>query len=225
VLGRGVRSAAAIIGGEADGLAYHVKGLELTAFDPRGAHATALGYAVGNRGADFTSIYARHELTQTPEEAVARYGDERAADSTSPVGKAVMVRRGMIVCAVLDWMGLCKIPVLTIVSDFSLEGEAHLAREVTGLALTSDDLFAIGERIVNAERLLNLRFGATCEDDTLPARFLEEALPDGPHAGSRLCFENMLAEFYEAMDWSPTGVPRSGRLRSLGLERYEVDPT
>jgi len=223
VLGQGVRNAAAAIGDEADGLAYHVKGLELTAFDPRGAFATALGYAVGSRGGDFTSIYARHELTQTREEALERYGDERAADSTSPVGKAAMVRRGMIVCAVLDSIGICKIPILSIVSDYSLEREAELVTQVTGVRTSADDLFTTGERIVTAERLLNLRFGATAADDALPERFLEEALPDGPRAGSRLDLQSMLAEFYQLMGWSSSGVPTLGLLRRLGLLEHAPD--
>src|SRR5690606_30319620 len=56
-LADGVRAAAQRIGGDAAHFAYHTKGLELPGYDPRGAYGTALGYAVSNRGADFTSVY------------------------------------------------------------------------------------------------------------------------------------------------------------------------
>jgi aldehyde:ferredoxin oxidoreductase len=223
LLGRGVREAARVIGRGAERHAYHVKGLELTAFDPRGASAAGLGYAVSNRGGDFTSVYARHEFSLTPAQGEALYGDERASDRTSPVGKAAMVKRSMVICAVLDSIGLCKIPALTLVNEFDLVSEADLVSAVAGMPVTAEELFVIGERIVDIERLCNMRFGAESADDTLPAFFLEEPLLEGAVAGSSIDLETMIAEFYEAMGWSPQGVPTASTLRGLGLEDYSAD--
>lgn len=218
VLGRGVREAARLIGRGAEKYAYHVKGLELTAFDPRGASATGLGYAVSNRGGDFTSVYARHEFSLTPEQAKDLYGEELAADRTSPVGKAPMVKRSMIICAVLDSIGLCKIPALTLVNEFDLVSEAELVSAVAGLPVTPEELFVIGERILNIERLFNMRFGADAGDDMLPDLFLDEPMPEGPAEGSTIDLDTMLREFYAVMGWTEEGVPTDARLRDLGLE-------
>jgi len=57
------------------------------------------------------------------------------------------------------------------VGDFSLEAEAALASALAGLALSPADLLAVGERIVNLERLFNLRHGAGPADDSLPPLF------------------------------------------------------
>ena len=219
LLGRGVREAARVIGRGAEKYAYHVKGLELTAFDPRGASATGLGYAVSNRGGDFTSVYARHEFSLTPAQAKELYGEELAADRTSPVGKAEMVKRSMVICTVLDSIGLCKIPALTLVNEFDLVSEAELVSAVAGLPVSPADLFEIGERILNIERLLNIRFGAGAEDDVLPDFFLDEPMPEGPAAGNTIDLATMLPEFYEAMGWTADGVPSKDRLRKLGLGR------
>ncbi len=223
LLGRGVREAARVIGPEAERYAYHVKGLELTAFDPRGASAAGLGYAVSNRGGDFTSVYARHEFSLTPAQAEALYGDERAADRMSPVGKAAMVKRSMIICAVLDCIGLCKIPALTLVNEFDLSSEAELVSAVAGIPVTPEHLFTIGERIVDIERLFNLRAGADAGDDTLPAVFLDEPLTEGPAAGGTIDLAPMVAEFYELMGWSPEGVPSKRTLHRLHLEEYAAE--
>ncbi len=220
LLGRGVREAARVIGRGAEKYAYHVKGLELTAFDPRGASATGLGYAVSNRGGDFTSVYARHEFSLTPTQAKELYGDELAADRTSPVGKAEMVKRSMVICTVLDSIGLCKIPALTLVNEFDLVSEAELVSAVAGLPVSPADLFEIGERILNIERLLNIRFGAGTEDDALPDFFLDEPMPEGPAAGNTIDLATMLPEFYEVMGWTADGVPSEDRLRKLGLDEY-----
>ncbi|MCL5942391.1 MAG: aldehyde ferredoxin oxidoreductase C-terminal domain-containing protein, partial [Actinobacteria bacterium] len=222
VLGRGVREAARLLGRGAERYAYHVKGLELTAFDPRGAQATGLGYAVSNRGGDFTSVYARHEWSLTPAEARALYGDERAADRTSPVGKALMVKRGMVVCAVLDSIGLCKIPALTLVNEYDLGHEAELVSAVAGMSVTPADLFTMGERILNIERLFNIRFGAGAEDDALPAVFLHEPLGEGPAVGATVALDTMLREFYAAMGWSDEGRPSPARLRQLALDEFLI---
>jgi len=220
LLGKGVREVARVVGRGAERYAFHVKGLEITAFDPRGASATGLGYAVSNRGGDFTSVYARHEWSMTPEQALAMYGDALAADRTSPGGKAEMVRRSMIICAVLDAIGLCKIPALTLVNEYDLGSEAELVSAVTGVATTPDALFRIGERILTVERLFNIRFGLLADDDTLPAVFTDEPLGEGPAAGSMVDLASMRREFYALMGWSERGVPTPVLLERLGLERF-----
>ncbi len=220
MLGAGVREAARRIGRGADRYAFHVKGLELTAFDPRGASATGLGYAVSSRGGDFTSVYARHEWSLTEDEALERYGTAEAADRLSPVGKAQMVRTSMAICAVLDSIGLCKIPALTLVNEYDLAMEARLVSTITGTETTPAALFEIGERILNIERLFNQRFGAQQEDDSLPAAFCEEPLTEGPCAGSTVDLDFMVREFYELMGWDEHGVPTLERLRALDLAHY-----
>ncbi|MCZ7542566.1 MAG: aldehyde ferredoxin oxidoreductase C-terminal domain-containing protein [Anaerolineae bacterium] len=109
--------------------------------------------------------------------------------------------------AVLDSLGLCKIPVLSIVGDFSLENEARLASALSGWDLTAEDLFEAGERIVNAERRFNLVCGMTPGDDDLPDRFVEEPIPDGPTQGRTVPLQTMLRDFYRAMGWDREGRP------------------
>jgi len=218
LLGQGVREAARVIGRGAERYAYHVKGLDLSAFDPRAASATGLGYAVAARGGDFTSIYARHEISLTPEEAAALYGEELAADRMSPVGKAAMVKRSMVVCAVLDAIGTCKIPALTLINEFDLVQEAELVSAIAGMSVTAEELLEIGERIVDIERLFNCRLGADAGDDSLPPMFLDEPLTEGPAAGNTIDLPFMIRDFYTVMGWTEEGFPGPAKLRALGLE-------
>jgi len=216
-LAEGVRRAAEIIGRGAVHYAYHAKGLELTGYDPRGALATALGYAVSNRGGDFTSVYATPEFRWDPEQSKQVFGTEKAVDRFSSEGKGLLVRRAMIVSAVLDSIGICKVPVLSIVGDFSLEREARLVASLCGWPVTSEDLLRAGERIVNAERLFNLRHGAGPEDDDLPDKFVEERVPAGPTAGMTVDIQPMIRQFYRVMGWDNKGWPTQEKLTELGL--------
>ena len=217
LLAGGVRRAAAAIGRGAERYAYHVKGLELPAYDPRGAFGAALGYALSSRGGDYTSVYARQEFDIAPETARRLYGDERAGDPLSPTGKAAMVRRSMIVSAALDSLGLCKIPALTLLNEYELENEAELVREIAGLDLAADELLAAGERIVVLERLFTVRCGAGAQDDDLPAVFGHEPLREGPGTGATVDVGPMRDEFYRLMGWSPEGVPTPETLTRLDL--------
>jgi aldehyde:ferredoxin oxidoreductase len=217
MLAGGVRYAAKVIGRNAQAFAYHVRGLELTAFDPRGAYATALGYAVSPRGGDYSAVYARHEFEVEADHARKLYGDDRARDPHSPVGKPAMVHRSMIVSAALDSLGMCKIPALTLLNEYTLESEAELASAVGGVQLSAADLFAVGERTVILERLYTLACGGLAAEDDLPVFFRDRPLTEGPATGLTVDVQRMLPEFYELSGWSPEGLPTDLTLLRLGL--------
>lgn len=219
VLSGGVKRAAEEIGRGAERYAFHVKGLALSAYDPRGVKGTGLAYAVAGRGGDYASASAAPEYRWTRERARAELGVAEAADRFSPQGKPELVRLSLIASAVVDSLGLCKVPVLILLDDFNLSLEAELVSALTGLEITRQDLARAGERIINLERLLNIRFGDQPTADRLPDKFLSEPLADGPAAGSVVELDEMLDRFYEIMGWDRTGRPDPAKLAELGLDR------
>jgi aldehyde:ferredoxin oxidoreductase len=225
LLSRGVKEAAAAIGRGAERYAYHVKGLSLSIMDPRGFKATGLGYAVSSRGGDFSYVYAKPEFAYTPEQALEAYGSEKAADRLSEEGKPRMVKECIFANAVIDALGICKIPELGMLLDFNLDIAAQIVSAFSGEECSGSDLLFIGERIVNAERLLNFRFGAGGRDDTLPEKFTSEPIAEGPCRGSMVKLEPMLQEFYGLMDWDSDGVIEPAKLRELDLDQFSEGPT
>jgi aldehyde:ferredoxin oxidoreductase len=114
-----------------------------------------------------------------------------------------MVRKCLLVSAVIDSLGICKVPALSIIGDFDLEKEAALTRAL----------------IVNLQKLINLKLGATAADDTLPDKFLSEPIANGPARGQRVRdLESMVSEFYRSMGWDEEGVPMEAKLKELGIE-------
>lgn len=220
VLGKGVRRAARIIGRGANYYAAHVKGLEMSGYHPDNMMGTALGYTVASRGADFNDVYSAIEHKWLPDEESEEFGTPKAADLTSIHGKAELVRRAMIVGTVVDSLGLCKVPVLSLISAYDLVAEAELTTELTGETFAVGDLFAAGERIVNTERLINLRCGATAADDRLPDMFFDKNYNAGqePSKPSEW-MEPMKKEFYRVMGWDEQGRPTAEKLSELGIER------
>ncbi len=223
VLSKGLVKAAEEIGGKAKKFAYHVKGLAMTAMDPRGFKGSALGYAVGSRGGDFTGIYARPEYSFSPEQAGEVFGKPEAADRLTEEGKPELVKRSAIVSAIVDSLGICKVPLLSLVEDYDSSLSARLTSEITGKEISSEELLLIGERIVTAERMFNVRMGLTSEDDRLPAKFTSEEIESGPAEGEVVELDKMLDEYYSLMGWTAEGPPKRDRLKELGLDHLARD--
>ena len=220
ILARGVRRAAWDIGKGAEGFAAHVKGLELTAYHPGAIMGTALGYAVSSRGGDYNNISAALEYGWSPEQAARSFGTPQAVNIHRIEGKGPLVRRAVLVNAVLDSLGLCKVPALSLLGAFDLEQEAALTAAVTGLDIRAVDLFTAGERIATAERLFNLGQSPASPGDGLPPMFLKD--PDGRLTPENL--EEMLQAYYRAMGWDAEGRPRAAKLEALGLaDRMPLD--
>lgn len=219
ILAQGVKEASEIIGKGSEKYAFHVKGLGMTIMDPRGYKGTGLGFAVSSRGGDFSYIYAKPEYSYSPERALKEFGTEKAANRLLEDGKAAMVRECMCANAVIDSLGVCKIPEFTMLDDFNLELIAKIVTAISGDEYTGEDLLSIGERIVNAERLFNFRFGATGKDDKLPEKFLKEPIQNGPCKGSVINLEPMLKEFYSLMGWKKDGAVSKEKLKELGLDK------
>jgi aldehyde:ferredoxin oxidoreductase len=217
-LADGVFQAARRIGRGAEKYAYHVKGVELYGTDPRGMMGTALSYAVSLRGGDFTSVYPVPEFRYTEERAEKEFGTAAAVNRLSTGGKGLLVRYCLIVSSIIDSIGICKVPALTIAGNFDLEKETRLLCALTGLDIDREQLFIIGERIVNMEKLFNLRFGASSDMDTLPDKFLQEPIGEGPSEGARVDLKPMLQDFYTCMGWDEDGVPLPQTLATLDLQ-------
>ena len=88
----------------------------------------------------------------------------------------------------------------------------------TGLDLTKEHLENIGERIVNLNRMFNVRQGMNRMNDMLPERCLKEPLPSGPPKGQIVELDRLLDDYYELRKWTKNGIPKPEKLKELGLE-------
>jgi aldehyde:ferredoxin oxidoreductase len=194
-----------------------VKGLEPPQQSIRGLKAWGLGWAVSSRGADHLRAFPVAETTWTKQEANDAFGTEKAADRLAYAGKPEMVKWFEDVGAILDSLMLCKFGYLSL-RAFDTDTIVLLIFAATGWRTNVNDLMTIGERIINLERLYNLRMGMTPREDTLPDRYLAEPLPSGPSKGEVVQLEPMLTTYYELRKWDrESGRPTDEKLTSLNL--------
>jgi aldehyde:ferredoxin oxidoreductase len=214
ILAQGVRRAAERIGKDAHRYAAHVKGLELTAYHPAAILGSALGYAVSSRGGDYNNVYSSLEHRWPARKGAEAFGSADAVDTRKPSGKGRLMRRAVLVNIVVDSLGLCKVPTLSLLGTFDLENEAVLASATTGLSWYADDLFRIGERVAAMERLFNLKHSPDLDDDRLPEMFFR----DGDSVLTPQVLQQMIGEFYSAMGWDGNGRPLPATLAALGID-------
>jgi aldehyde:ferredoxin oxidoreductase len=129
-------------------------------------------------------------------------------------GKSSYVILNQNSSAAIDSLVLCKFTSMGVADEYF----ARTLTAVTGIPYATGDMIRAGERVWNLERLYNLRAGFTSKDDTLPARMLNEAAPDGPAKGWVVHLEPMLKEYYRARGWDANGVPTPQKLAELELK-------
>ncbi len=193
-------------------LAMHVKGLELPAYDPRGAKGMGLAYATSNRG----GCHLRAYLVMSEILSMPRY-----LDPTKEEGKPELVKRLQDIFAVLDSMVMCKFTSLALFETLEYEPKwyARLLTTATGFYFDEEEFLRAGERIYNIERFFNVREGIDGAYDTLPARLLEEPMPSGPAEGHVVELRPMLERYYALRLWDVRGRPTDRVLMRLGIIR------
>jgi aldehyde:ferredoxin oxidoreductase len=188
-------------------LVYAVKRLELPAHSARALKGMSIGYATATRGG------SHHDTRPTPQYA-------QSFDRRSPEGKPEFAVRSQHFTAVDDSLVLCR---FTSERGFGLyvdEPYARMVGAITGWDMTTEELERVGERVVNLERLFNVREGVRRDADVLPWRVMHEPIPDGPSAGA-YCppeeLDGMLDRYYALRGWDADGVPTRDRLTALDL--------
>jgi aldehyde:ferredoxin oxidoreductase len=207
LLAEGSRRAARRIGHASLDFAPQVKGLEIPGYEPRALQTLALGFAVGTRGADHNRSGA-YEVDFSE-------GVDRLRGNPDTARLAVETEDR---AALFDSLILCKF-LRGAFRDFYGEA-AELLGAVTGWDVSAAELRAVGRRVVALRKAFNIREGWKPADDTLPERFLREALPDGAAAGARLPRERlaaMIGSYNLARGWTEDGYLPEAVLQDLAL--------
>lgn len=233
-LAEGSKAASKKFGGE--DFAIHVKGMEMAAYDPRGAVGHGLSYAVANRGAC--------HLSASLFSLEAYFG---MASPNATRGKHTMVKFMENCFAAMNSLHICHFTAFPVFLEPPLIKLSPtpllwlLTQNLTPLALNLMDVslwpemwhstvgktyipyismlrfLKTGERIHVLERWMNTREGISKKDDTLPLRLLTEG---------RKCdqkeqvvpIDRMIDKYYKARGYDANGIPKKRTLKRLGIE-------
>lgn len=213
--------------------AIQVKGLEMAAYDPRGAWGQALSYAVANRGACHLS---------TASFAVEVYLNMH--DPFSLSGKGSMIAFLEDVTCAINSMHICQFtafavelepfvvkytptfllnPMVTYLNPIAIKFmDVSLWPEmwsgITGIRMGMFKWIKAGRRIHVLERYMNTREGISRKDDTLPQRFLAEGRHCDPQQRT-VPLEKLVDSYYKARGFDENGIPKDRTLKRLKIEK------
>ncbi|MCK5861935.1 MAG: aldehyde ferredoxin oxidoreductase family protein [Candidatus Hydrogenedentes bacterium] len=244
LLADGTKRLAEKFGGEE--FAMNVKGLEIAAYEPRGAVGQGLGYATANRGgchlnAGYMALTEGLGLHMNPyttnSKAALTVMNQNLMEAISAAGCCLFplfsFYHGWLlthvnnpiakaIFAALPFSGsivnlLNKLPGKFLPLQLPDFPYPKALSAVTGLKMNVGLMKEVGERGFNLERLLNIRLGVTGADDTLPKRLTEELqIENEPR--SKVPLEKMKVTYYNIRGWSSTGVPTEKKKKALGIK-------
>jgi aldehyde:ferredoxin oxidoreductase len=211
LLAEGTMRAAATIGQGADIAAIHVKGLELPAYEPRGAKSQGYNYVTASIGASHCYGYAAQDVFGAPIPRPTDRFSEANADIVIFNQDGAAWKETGILCAFSGGWGW--VPTLCGKMLAAARGIDRLA--------DNDYLIKVGERMFNLERAFNFREGFGRKQDTLPRRMLTEPLHTrkAPGEGQMVSHQDeFLDKYYQLRGWSQEGIPTTEKLKELGLD-------
>ncbi len=208
-----------------------VKGLELSAYDPRGSVGMGLNYAVANRGGcHLSSTIFGLEITMG------------LLDSESTINKATYVEFMENAIAAINSLHTCLFTIYPFILEslflryipvfvlkpvlryfpfiaklfFDFSTYSGLFSSITGIKISGRDFLKSGKRTHILERYMNTREGVDSNGDKLPYRILNE---NSRKPGlNPFPLNKMLKKYYRIRKYDTNGIPMRSSLKRLGIE-------
>ena len=232
--------------------AMNVKGMELAAYEPRGAVGQGLGYAIGNRGGchingGYMVVMEGLGLSINPYTTHAKAGltclFQDLMEACSAGGNCLfttyaffptflMKKPNSLISRAVNrfatsfggpvWLILRFPKLLHINLPFDMLPHTKAISAATGMNVKFGDFIRIGERGYNLERLIDAKLGVSAKDDKLPKRLTNE-LQIKDNPKSKVPLEKLKKAYYFNRGWNKKGIPTKKLIKRLELEEYIND--
>lgn len=193
-----------------------VKGMEISASDPRGAVSMAIAFGTSERGACHMRPYAATVDGfgyLFPDLGITEPRDPFSESESKEWLKAVKEY-----FVVTNLIGLCDFNVINMEMQASTMAELYV--KTTGIPCDKAELLRKAERTIALERAINYQRGFRRQDDHLPKRFMTEPAFGGPAKGRTINMDEALDRFYEACHFDKEkAIPSQEHYASLGMEK------
>jgi aldehyde:ferredoxin oxidoreductase len=183
---------------EMDKIILQVKGLEQSAYDSRAGSSMALAYATSDIGAHHTRAWT---IAREMEEGQG-WSDEERVDTVIYHQK---------LRPLFDMLGVCRLPWIEL--GLNERHYEYFYKCVTGNQVSLERLLALSNDIYDLTRLINVRLGASRQDDSLPYKVFASPPLTGPNAGKvvdKEYFQKLLSLYYKKRGWDENGMPPAG---------------
>jgi len=246
-LAEGVRALSEKYGGRE--FAIHVKGLEMAAYEPRGAVGMGLGYATANRGAchidaGYLVFFERlAPVNLDPYKTGAKPAftifQQNMLDAVSAAGNCIFTTYAVvpkaafnlapysttakIISKIMDASGPVMDKSMGLMRKTPMNVTAMIPHSEVIARLTGMNM-TLGKFVAAGERVFNIeRLYNLREGITGAQDTLPDRLAKQSQEGrpeARVPLEKLLPHYYKVRGWDSDGVPTRRLLKQLGMEEY-----
>ncbi len=226
--------------------AINVKGMELSAYEPRHAVGMGLGYATSNRGgchlnAGYLVILeglglSINQLTPFGKAAFTVFFQD-FMEAISAAGTCLFTSYQVlpgfliakpnflptrIVNAVAPYIGgivdlINHHPGMLAVNLEGMITYPVAINHCTGMNYKIGDFLKVGKRGWNLERMLNIRLGLQGSQDKLPKKLTDEC-EDPSNKKTKVPMDKLRKKFYKSRQWDENGIPKPSLMKKLKLD-------
>lgn len=215
LLADGIEKAAERLGPATVPYLRFVKGMGLPAHMPRKKPGVGFGYLHGPNAADHMKL--EHDWIASDKDSLATFNlDILSTADALDQNKIAIAKTTQTYYAAIDTLSLCLF-IFGPGNIYSFEEITEMVSAATGWDWTFEELMTIGERAIQLQRKLFLKFGGGDENFL---SFLSTPIPDGPSKGACISEEDFNAarrDFYRMMGWDENGMVLDETLKRLGL--------
>lgn len=215
VFADGSYAAAQRIGRNAMDYVMAVKGMEISATDPRGSSSMTIAFGTSERGACHMRPYSA-----TIDAFGYLYTDIGVTEPKDPFSDSedkTWLKAVKEMFVVTNLAGVCDFNVIN--TEMTATTLSEILSAVTGEEMDKFELLKTAERVIALERALNFERGFRRKDDRLPKRFMTEPASGGPPKGRTADVDTALDRFYEACSFDrELAVPVMEKYLELGME-------
>ncbi len=211
VLAKGLREAARLLGKDAEASVLHIRGGGINMHDWRPAWSVLLGQIVAGAGVCWQGPGVDAWTTE-PDLGYTEFGEPMVPD-----GKAEAVAKTQAKKLWEDSLGVCWFACWGVKGV--LDNSAKAVALATGWSdFDRDEAMAVGERLINMQRVIAIKRGFKPEDEFDVSDRLLEAPTAGVAAGKTIKphLRRMVSEYYGQMGWEDAR-PTQATLERVGL--------
>ena len=212
VLAKGLKEAASILGAPAEACVLHIRGGGFNMHDWRPAWSVLLGQVVAGAGVCWQGPGV-DAWTSEPELGYTDFAEPFVTE-----GKAEAVAKTQGKKLWEDTLGVCWFACWGV-KDVVGNSAKALALATGWSDFDREEALAVGERMINMQRVIALKRGFTSADEFDVCDRLLEAPSEGKAKGKSIKphLEGMVKEYYGHMGWEDTGTPTAATLEKVGL--------
>ncbi len=212
VLAKGLKEAAAILGAPAEACVLHIRGGGFNMHDWRPAWSVLLGQVVAGAGVCWQGPGVDAWTTE-PELGYTEFAEPFITE-----GKAEAVAKTQAKKLWEDTLGVCWFACWGV-KDVVGNSAKAMALATGWSDFDREEALAVGERMINMQRIIALKRGFTSADEFDVCDRLLEAPKEGKAKGKSIKphLEGMVKEYYGHMGWADTGTPTAATLEKVGL--------